>query len=231
MLALLLACTPADSVVVTDPTEAVPSEEEEEEAEEETEVPEPQWSVRWGPIPEDLADQMRGTTMHDGCPVPMEDLVLLQPAYWDFDDQPQVGRLVVAEKHAEDLAGVFEKLWEAKFVIRSMNPASDYGGSDDASMAADNTSAFNCRSVTGGNSWSEHSYGHAIDINPRENPYVKGSTVLPPEGAEFVIRDPNQPGLIVEGDVVTQAFDAIGWGWGGRWGSLKDYQHFSATGN
>ena len=174
MLALLLACAPADSVVVTGPSETEVSEEDKEEAEEETEVPEPQWSVTWGPIPEDLAAQMRGTTMHDGCPVPMEDLVLLEPAYWDFDEQPQVGRLVVAKKHAEDLAGVFEKLWQAKFVIRSMNPASDYDGSDDASMAADNTSAFNCRSVTGGSSWSEHSYGHAIDINPRENPYVKG---------------------------------------------------------
>jgi hypothetical protein len=24
--------------------------------------------------------------------------------------------------------------------------------------------------VTGGSSWSEHSYGTAIDINPRQNP-------------------------------------------------------------
>ena len=26
------------------------------------------------------------------------------------------------------------------------------------------------------------------------------------------------------------AFDAIGWQWGGRWSSVKDYQHFSADG-
>ena len=69
MLALLLACAPADSVVVTGPSETEASEEDKEEAEEETEVPEPEWSVTWGPIPEDLAAQMRGTTMHDayGC--------------------------------------------------------------------------------------------------------------------------------------------------------------------
>ena len=224
---LFLACASPEPEVVTGPSDTLP----EEETEEETEVPEPEWSVTWGPIPGGLAAEMQGTTMHDGCPVGMDELVLLEPAYWDFEGEAKLGRLVVAEAHVQDLAGVFEKLFEAKFAISSMRPASAFGGSDDASMAEDNTSAFNCRSVTGGSGWSEHSYGHAIDINPRENPYVKGGTVLPPEGAEYVIRDPNQPGLIVEGDIVTQAFDAIGWGWGGRWGSLKDYQHFSATGN
>ncbi|MEM7275871.1 MAG: M15 family metallopeptidase [Actinomycetota bacterium] len=36
--------------------------------------------------------------------------------------------------------------------------------------------------------------------------------------------------MVVEGDVVVAAFDAIGWEWGGRWRSLVDYQHFSRTG-
>jgi len=27
-----------------------------------------------------------------------------------------------------------------------------------------------------------------------------------------------------------RAFDAVGWGWGGRWSGAKDYQHFSASG-
>jgi len=27
-----------------------------------------------------------------------------------------------------------------------------------------------------------------------------------------------------------RAFDAVGWGWGGRWSNPTDYQHFSATG-
>ncbi len=227
---ILLACTVAPSEgVVAGPSDQHPVEETEEPVE--TQVPEPEYTVSWGPIPEDLAAAMQGTSMHSGCPVPMEDLVLLEPAHWDFEGQVQTGRLVVAKAHAEDLAGVFNKLFDARFAIRSMRPVSEFGGSDDASMEADNTSAFNCRQVTGGSSWSEHSYGHAIDINPVENPYVKGGTVLPAAGKDYLIRDPNQAGLIVEGDAVTQAFDAIGWGWGGRWGSLKDYQHFSATGN
>jgi hypothetical protein len=37
--------------------------------------------------------------------------------------------------------------------------------------------------------------------------------------------------MAVDGGVLVGAFDAIGWGWGGRWsGSVKDYQHFSASG-
>ncbi len=225
---LLLACTTTSSTEIT--AEPPPSDQE-QPAESEEEVPEPSWTVTWGPIPPELAQAMDGTTMHPECPVSMEELVLFEPAYWDFNGEAQSGHLVIAEKHAEDLATVFEKLFQARFPIRSIRPASEFGGDDDASMAADNTSAFNCRTVTGGTKYSEHSYGHAIDINPVENPYVRGETILPPEGEEFLIRDPNQPGLIVDGDVVTQAFDAIGWGWGGRWGSLKDYQHFSATGH
>ena len=105
-----------------------------------------------------------------------------------------------------------------------------FGGSDDASMAANNTSAFNCRKATGGTSWSEHSYGRAIDVNPVQNPYVKGSLVLPQSGSAYVDRSRTIPGMIRAGDAVVRAFAAQGWAWGGTWTSLKDYQHFSTTG-
>ncbi|CAN5842132.1 hypothetical protein BH23ACT1_BH23ACT1_09860 [soil metagenome] len=36
--------------------------------------------------------------------------------------------------------------------------------------------------------------------------------------------------MILDGDVVTEAFAAVDWGWGGAWRSNKDYMHFSATG-
>jgi hypothetical protein len=36
--------------------------------------------------------------------------------------------------------------------------------------------------------------------------------------------------MVVRHDVVVRAFRRIGWGWGGRWTSAKDYQHFSANG-
>ena len=38
------------------------------------------------------------------------------------------------------------------------------------------------------------------------------------------------PGVIRPGDAVERAFAAVGWGWGGDFGSAKDWQHFSASG-
>jgi hypothetical protein len=94
-------------------------------------------------------------------------------------------------------------------------------------MAADNTSAFNCRPVTGSTTrFSIHSYGKAIDINTVENPYVSSSLgVLPPAGAEFTDRSDVRPGMIVHGDRVTRAFARIGFVWGGDWDDPIDYQH------
>ena len=38
--------------------------------------------------------------------------------------------------------------------------------------------------------------------------------------------------MIHAGDPVVAAFALLGWGWGGSWsGSVKDYQHFSASGH
>jgi hypothetical protein len=111
-----------------------------------------------------------------------------------------------------------------------MEPVHRYGGDDERSMAADNTSAFNCRPVTGGSSFSRHSYGTALDLNPLRNPYVKGERVLPPEGRAWLERDGTRPGVITGEGPVVQAFRAIGWKWGGDWRSSKDYQHFSTDG-
>jgi poly-gamma-glutamate synthesis protein (capsule biosynthesis protein) len=107
-----------------------------------------------------------------------------------------------------------------------------YGGDDHRSMDADNTSAFNCRTVAGTDRWSEHAYGRAIDVNPIENPYVTGSgNVSPPAGARFADRSQRARGLIHRGGPVVDAFAAAGWQWGGAWSGTKDYQHFSTSGH
>ena len=100
-------------------------------------------------------------------------------------------------------------------------------------MAADNTSAFNCRFVAGQPGvWSEHAFGRAIDVNPIENPYVTGSGyVSPPAGAPYAHRSRHAQGMIHRGGPVVAAFAAAGWEWGGSWPGTKDYQHFSATGH
>jgi hypothetical protein len=38
--------------------------------------------------------------------------------------------------------------------------------------------------------------------------------------------------MIHANDTVVRAFRSVGWGWGGAWaGSVRDYQHFSASGH
>ena len=168
---------------------------------------------------------------HAGCPVGPSQLRLLALPYIGFDGATHTGEMVVHTDVAERVVGVFKKLYDARYPIQRMVLVDAYGGSDDASVVANNTSAFNCRAVTGGSSWSEHAYGKAIDINPLQNPYVyRDGHVFDPAAAPYVDRSRREPGMIHAGDTVTQAFGAIGWGWGGNFSTFKDYQHFSASG-
>jgi hypothetical protein len=108
----------------------------------------------------------------------------------------------------------------------------EYGGDDDASMAADNTSSFNCRAAVGSTDghWSMHAYGKAIDVNPCENPYVYSGKVEPPNCAKYANRSRTDKGMAKSGGTLVRAFAAHGWEWGGNWSSSKDYQHFSTNG-
>jgi hypothetical protein len=163
----------------------------------------------------------------DGCPVGPAELRTVAVSHWGLDGKPRVGRIVVAKRVAPGVLTVFRTLWRAKFPIRQLRPVSTYRGSDDASMAADNTSGFNCRFVGGTSRWSMHAYGEAIDVNPVENPYIRGSTVSPPAGRAYLDRSRSRPGMAVRGGVLVRAFAAAGWKWGASFG---DYQHFSTTG-
>lgn len=167
-----------------------------------------------------------------GCPVAPEDLRKLQLSFWGFDDQVHSGELVVHALEAQAIIDVFRRLYERRFPIRRMEPIDVYGGSDDASIAADNTSGFNCRNAvaSGPPTWSAHAYGRAIDVNPIENPYILNGTVLPPAGAPYVDRSNVRPGMAVRGGELVAAFAAAGWSWGGVWAN-PDYQHFSRSGN
>lgn len=170
-----------------------------------------------------------------GCPVRWKDLRYLRLSYVGFDGKDHVGELVVRETYAEAVAGVFERLYDARWPIQAMRLVDDFHGDDDRSMAANNTSGYNCRNVAGSQRWSEHASGAAIDINPVQNPYVSGSSVDPPAGRRFAAVErlsgaPVPAGVIRSGDVVVRAFASIGWEWGGQWSTAKDYQHFSASG-
>jgi D-alanyl-D-alanine carboxypeptidase len=171
---------------------------------------------------------------HAGCPVGPAQLRRIRLRYVGFDGRAHTGQLIVNERVVPDVISVFRKLYAAHFPIRRMRPVDVYHGSDSRSTAADNTSSFNCRYAVapGPKHWSMHAYGEAIDINTVENPYVLGSSVMPPAGASYADRSRRRAGMALEGGVLVRAFDAVGWGWGGRWsGSTKDYQHFSTTGS
>jgi len=172
-----------------------------------------------------------GGSWREGCPLAPDGLRLVKLGYWGFDDQPHQGALVLSATAADAAISIFRRLYDERFPIRRMDPIDVFGGDDNASMAADNTSGFNCRAAVaaGPPQWSAHAYGEAIDVNPVENPYVQGADVLPPAGAPYVDRSSDRPGMALPGGRLTDAFAAVGWSWGGRWSS-PDYQHFSSTG-
>ena len=177
-----------------------------------------------------LRARMTGSSWHRGCPVRIRDLRLLELDHWGYDGLVQRGRLIVHENEARRIRGVFKRLFEVRFPIRKMRLIDAYDGSDSRSLRANNTSGFNCRFVAGTTRWSMHAFGRAIDVNPVQNPYVAGSHVSPPSGAEYVDRSRQAKGMIHAGDRVVRAFAAAGWEWGGYWTYPKDYQHFSSNG-
>lgn len=179
-----------------------------------------------------LAERM-STSHGPGCPVPLRDLRYLRMTHRDYDGRARTGEMVVHRRYARDVTLAFGRLYDVGFPIRRMRLVDDYGGDDDRSMAANNTSGFNCRRVAGQTTWSDHAYGAAIDINPIQNPYVRPGTVDPPSGRGFALIDragsaPVTAGVIHASDPVVAAFARIGWQWGGYWLSSKDYQHFAA---
>lgn len=178
-----------------------------------------------------LKRHMRGISWHRGCPVPLRRLRLIKTVFHGFDGDRHRGRLVVNKLAVGAIAHAFRAMWRSGFKIRRLKLVDHYGGSDRRSMRADNTSAFNCRTVAGTSSWSQHAYGRAIDINPVENPYVASDgSVHPRKGRPYVDRSQHVKGMIRRRSRVVRAFRREGWGWGGNWTYSKDYQHFSSTG-
>lgn len=181
------------------------------------------------PLPPEVREAMRGVSWHPDprCP-PFEALALLRLPYRGFDGREQQGELVVAAEVAEAVRWVFERLFEVGYPIARMERAETFGGDDRRCMAANNSSGFNFREVDGEDRLSRHALGLAVDINPVQNPWVRGDRVDPEEGRPFVDRHRDHPAVIRRPGPVTDAFDAIGWEWGGDWAAYQDYHHFAA---
>lgn len=188
-----------------------------------------------GPIPDETWTRMQGVSWHSTLPCPKRsDLRLLQVPYIDFNGTSRTGQLIVAREVAGDMLDIFAEIHAAGYPIQSMKLVHHFRGDDGFSMAANNTSAFNCRRVAGTSRLSQHALGRAIDINPVQNPFVTGGRTSPSAGVDFDQRHERTAqakGVLTAGDPVVAAFKKRGWGWGGDWTSMKDYQHFSQSGN
>ena len=179
------------------------------------------------PIPDDVL--ARSSWVED-CPVGVEELRYLTMTHLGFDGKMHTGEMIVNAAVAEDVVSVFEKLFEAGFPIEQMRVVRRDEIDDPPTGDWNETTSFVCRPAVGSTSWSYHAYGLAIDVNPFHNPYLKGDLVIPELASTYTDRSEMRPGMIVAGDVVTEAFVAIGWEWGGNWNTLKDWMHFSSTG-
>lgn len=177
-------------------------------------------------LPVEYGKAMKGLSWKEGCPVSLGNLRRVRVGYISFDGQRMQGELVVHHSVAIEVRDIFKELYEAGYPIKRVSLVDCYGADDNTSMDADNTSAFNYRPVAGSKTLSKHSYGIALDINPIENPYIKGKDVSPLGGKAYTDRAQVLPGMIIFGDPCYRAFISRGWVWGGDWKTLKDYQHF-----
>ncbi len=182
-------------------------------------------------LPPSVRRRVTGSSWRPGCPVTLGHLRYVEMTHWGFDREVHRGQMIVNATAVRAVRRAFGALFSRRFPIRRMHLVDAYGADDFASIEADNTSAFNCRRATGSTRWSEHAYGRAIDVNPIENPYVYANgTTSHPASRRYLDRSVYRRGMAVDGRALVDAFDAVGWGWGGRWSPARDLQHFSATG-
>lgn len=178
-------------------------------------------------VPAEAQARMEGVSWHGDDPrCPRWDaLAYLLVDHVTFDGGVARGELVVAAAVAPRARALFRRLFELGFPIRQMRLVDDFGASDEASMAADNSSAFNFRVIAGTQILSQHALGRAIDINPVENPWRKPERIVPEAGKAFADRSDIRPGMFVRPGPLVAAFDELGWEWGGDWQHAFDDHH------
>jgi 5-hydroxyisourate hydrolase-like protein (transthyretin family) len=131
--------------------------------------------------------QMTGVSWHGGCPVGRAGLRIVRVNYWDYHGYRRRGEIVASAGAARAMGAALADMYRRKLPIRAMYRVDRFGWSkrshganDYASMAAGNTSAFNCRDVTGRPGHrSPHSWGRSLDVNTWENPYRSARGLVP----------------------------------------------------
>src|ERR1043166_6735754 len=183
-------------------------------------------------------DMKKHNVIRAGAIVGCERLKLIKVPYVGFDGATRTdGEIMVMDAAAENVLRIFARLRDMGFPIAKARLINHYDGSDDASIADNNTSAFNSRNVAGTSTLSLHAYGLAIDLNPVQTPYVQLAggklTFSPPAGAAYANRLNGQPEKRLRMGMAESAIDVFadeGFSvWGGYWKSAIDYQHFQVS--
>ena len=181
-------------------------------------------------ITDSIFARIEGKSFKEDCITRREDLRYLRVLHYNKVGEVLQGELICHKDIADDLLAIFRELYQAKYPIERMVLIDEYDADDEASMRANNTSAFNFRKASGMRTLSKHSTGMAIDINPLYNPLVKhreGRTrVYPSNAGTYIDRTKYFPYKIEKGDLCYRLFKKYGFSWGGDWKSSKDYQHF-----
>ncbi len=162
-------------------------------------------------------------TYRSGCPVGPSQLRTVEMNYLGYDKLVHRGVLIVRSDLTPEVISAFTRgTVSGRFPIQRMSNPNVWAGDDVAMMAAGNTSAFNCRRVTGNPyRMSPHSYGKAIDVNTIENPYLVNGRWYP-SATYGSYRPASVKGLLTSSSALTVGLKGQGYSWYSGW----DWQHF-----
>lgn len=182
-----------------------------------------------------ILERIQGKSYHENPDISIEELRYLKVLHYNFQQEIQVGEMIVNKEIATDCLEIFQTLFEQKYEIKSMYLIDTYwtgdaSSTDEASMNDDNSSGFCYRTIANTTKLSNHALGFAIDINPYENPYITYKNGKPVyyqnNGERYADRSVIGEHMIDHNDLCYQLFIQKGFTWGGDWKNSKDYQHF-----
>lgn len=126
-------------------------------------------------------------------------LVRVVPPFQMYYDKKPLKHLLFHRKAAAALAAALDDIWH-------------YVGRDQARLDHDGVSStagtYCCRKIRGSTRWSNHAFGGAIDLDAEHNGFFAGKGTIP----QYAI----------------DAFDRVGFRWGGRYSGRTDPMHFEA---
>ena len=177
-------------------------------------------------ISAEVRSKMSGITIRENSPVKYDDLCFLSIPYHNFSGEHAVGHMIVNKSVADEVIDIFYKLYELNYPIESIELAEDFdekkntllNSTELASMGNNNTCALYYKPTD--NDFSLHSYGLAIDINPKINPSTdKDGVPVPKTAVKYINGSELSPvekeAKITADSEICRIFKAYGWIWGG----------------